>query len=114
MKTSLAIAIAASLLSACAGSVTHYSMLQRTGSIRVEPAQQPGADYRVTILNDLDFGYDPDRLEDRRAAAGGVLRDQCTSVEIVLEQTIEGGRNMVGRSLRTYVIDVRCQRRPAS
>lgn len=113
MRTDILTIIAtAAALTGCAGTSTHHQMLQRTGSVRVEPGP-PGADYRVTILNDVDFGYDPDVPEQRQAAARGVLQAQCTKAEIVREQTIEGGRNWIGRSLRTYVLDLRCQERPA-
>lgn len=104
---------AAALITGCAGTPSHHAMLQRGGSVRVEPAQTPGIDYRVTILNDVDFGYDPDVPEQRQATARGVLEQQCPRVELVREQVIDGGRNWIGRSLRTYVIDVRCLERRA-
>lgn len=111
MNQILAIIITASLLSGCAGSVTHSQMLQRSGAVRVEPMPGQPAVYRVIVRNDIDFGFDPDRLEDRRGAAASALRAQCSGLDFVDEAVIDGGTNFVGRSLRTYAITVRCQPR---
>jgi len=98
-------------LSACAGSVTHDQLLQRSGTVRIDPqAGAPGL-FRVSVRNDIDFGFDPDRLEDRQRAAAGALRAQCDGLDFVDEAVIDGGTNFVGRTLRTYVMTVRCKAR---
>lgn len=111
MKTYAAVITVLAFLSGCAGSTSHNAMLQRTGSIRVAPSDAPDHQFVVTMLNDVDFGYDPDVRADRERTVAGVLDRECQATDIVREQMIDGGRNWVGRSLKTYVIQVRCTRR---
>lgn len=114
MKARILTVVLASLLSACAGTMTHSQMLQRSGTVRVEPLPGQPAVYRVMVRNDIDFGFDPDQMQDRRGAAELALRAQCAGLDFVGEDVIEGGTNFVGRTLRTYAITVRCQPRPPS
>lgn len=107
---SLLLALVAAL-AACAGTPTYYGLLQDHGHIRVEPGDAPDHDYRVSIRNFTDIGYDGDVRADREKAISVMFERQCSATKIVSETMIESGSTIFGNPLRHHVSKVACTKK---
>ena len=96
-------------LSACAGTDAHLRLLEGANALRIEPAQGKNYDYIVRISNAaVDIGYYPDDKATRDDIAMRTIRAQCPAARIVGENIIEKGTSVLSRSLREYLIQIKC------
>lgn len=108
-RFSLAVAAAVGL-AGCANSDLGRQQQLRSGELAVVPSELAGFDYRVTLFNGLDVGFDPDVLADRQAQVRGLLATECKGVAFGPESVIRLGTTPFGRERRQYVMHVRCLR----
>lgn len=90
------------------GSQSHLRMLESDNNLNIEISSNPAYDYVVKIRNSLDIGYNPDQLEDRNKVALSAMKQQCPNGQIVGEDTIKGGRNILGNPAITYLVHIKC------
>lgn len=97
-------------LAGCAGSPTHISLLEGQGGVRFDIADDPSYDRKVVVRNTLDIGWDGDRKEDRLKAVEGLRGEACPDPRVIEEIPIDTGKYFDGRTSRTWVIKVKCNR----
>jgi hypothetical protein len=97
------------LLTSCAGTQSHVHMLESQGFISVDVADDPGYDYKVSMKNAWDFGWNGNNEEDRISAVKLLFEENCQSVEVIDQKPIPRG-SMLGRDLVTWVMKVKCVR----
>jgi hypothetical protein len=82
--------------------------LENSNALQIEPSQTRDFDYVVRMKNLVDFGYDPDNPETRKATALHAIAAQCPDARIAGEQVIEKGTYAIGRPAREYFIQIKC------
>lgn len=94
----------------CATSGVGVDAMQQAGSLRIDVADGAGYDYRVSLDNGRDIGFDGDNPNDRARVAGLALARECKAVEVLSETPIKKSVGAFGFERITYVMRVKCQR----
>jgi hypothetical protein len=110
MKRWGAIALAGVACAGCVDSQAYRNMLMSGGALSVDPTPGPGYDHTVALKRANDIGFDPNVKEQREAMALRAIANQCPAAQIVKEDVVEMGQNIMGQT-RNYFIRIRC--RPA-
>jgi hypothetical protein len=110
MKQLLAVGLVGLVCAGCVESRAYRNMLASGGALSVDPTPGPGYDHTVAIKNAKDIGFDPNVKTERDAMALQVIAQQCPGAQVVKEDVVDMGQNVLGPS-RNYYIRIRC--RPA-
>ena len=97
-------------LSGCATSLIGSMRLVSTGEMRVEPADSQDYDFKVSLRNGRDFGYDGDDPEDQRKVIQQVLRTECRDIAVIDTREIRIGEGFFGFVPKLYVMKIKCTR----
>ena len=84
--------------------------LQSSGLLRVELSETVAYDYRVGIVNVMDYDFNGDLRADRERVASAALAAECTRVEVLDEQVIKLGSYLTGKPRLQYVLKLKCIR----
>lgn len=98
------------VLVGCAGTPAGVMALMQSGDLRVEMPDGGGYDYRVSLKNGRDIGYDGDNLADRIKVVRIALANECKDVSIADETVIKGIVTPFGFAQMIYVMKVKCLR----
>jgi len=99
------------VLVSCAGTPTHIGTMTAQGKIKVDTADDNSYDYKVSILNYVEIGWDGNKKEDRLKAVDVIFKDKCKSIEVIGEDSIQTGKYFLsGDPTITYILKVKCNK----
>jgi hypothetical protein len=110
MRHHLLVVLASAALVGCAATPTGVMALMQTGDLRVEVPEGGGYDYRVSLKNGRDCGYDGDNPADRLKVVRIALAKECADVSVAEESAIKGIVTPFGFAQLVYVMKVKCRR----
>lgn len=102
--------LVAAAIGGCSDRGGYQNMLASGGALSIEPSSVPGYDYTVAIKSGRDIGFNPDNKAERDAMALSYAAKQCPGGQIVKEDVIDMGSNVMG-PVRHYFMRIGC--RPA-
>lgn len=104
------LAVSCIALAGCATSQLGAMRLLSTGELRVELADSPDYDFKVSLRNGRDFGYDGDDPNDQRQIIRQVLKPECRDIAVLESREIRVGDGLLGFVPKLYVMKVKCAR----
>ncbi len=110
MKKSIIILICCGFVFiSCAGSQRHIGTMTAQGKINVNTVDDESYDYKVSILNYVEIGWDGNKKEDRLKAVNVIFKDKCNDYEVIDETSIQTGKYVLGNPAITYILKVKCK-----
>lgn len=106
-RVAVVFVLMAAAIGGCTDRGGYQNMLASHGALSIEPSLSPGFDYTVAIKSGRDIGFNPDNKAERDAMALSYAAKQCPGGQIVKEDVIDMGSNVMG-PMRHYFMRLRC------
>ena len=106
----LVLIVCINCLFGCVGTQSYLRLLESNGTVRVDSADDKSYDFKVSVKNLVDFGWNGDNKADRLKTVVMMFGNRCREVSVIDEIPIETGTYLTGKASITWVMKVKCLR----
>ena len=110
LSTLLSLIVCINCLFGCVGTQTYLRLLESNGTVRTDIADDKSYDFKVSVKNLVDFGWDGDSKADRLKTVLLMFGNRCREVSVIDEIPVETGTYATGKPSITWVMRVKCLR----